>query len=150
MRDKFKAEDQSLTSEDRKINANRSVAKKVNINSRYGVICTTVNPRFQPTVTGMGRRSIQMVTARLNRLFGAEELYGDTDSCFTYIHGLNVFDMAKMTPQEVYSVLQFGNFEADFDNFKSTIYDKYYPVTDNNPQKIRGRVAELYKSCTKY
>ena len=150
VRDKVKSEDGSLTSEERKMYANKSVAKKVNINSRYGVIGTTINPRFQPTVTGMGRRSIQTVTNKLKPMLGAETIYGDTDSCFTFITGLNVFDMVDMTPQDMYTRLRFGNFGVDYATFKTNIYDKYYPVSDvDDPRRIResggGVVQELYQ-----
>lgn len=81
--DKFKAEDKSLTTEERKKYANRSTAKKVNINSRYGLIQSTVNPRFQATVTGVGRRSIQQVTDKLRRVLGTKEIYGDSVPGYT-------------------------------------------------------------------
>lgn len=81
--DKLKAEDTSLPSEVRKKHLNRSTAKKVNINSRYGVIQSVINPKFQATVTGVGRRSIQRVTGQLKELIGTKEMYGDSVPGYT-------------------------------------------------------------------
>ena len=148
--DKFKAEDQSLSKEERMKRANMSGAKKININSRYGVIGSTISPRLQPAVTGVGRRSIKGVTKALKRLLGTEDMYGDTDSCFTYIPDLDVFEMARMTPREIYEKLRFEHFDTSFETFKTQIYDKHFPIPDpNSPKCIRescGRVVHaLYE-----
>lgn len=81
--DKFKAENPSLTPEERASYAKKSAAKKININSRYGLIQSVVNPRFQPTVTGVGRRSIQTVTKKLRDMLGTSEMYGDSVPGYT-------------------------------------------------------------------
>lgn len=81
--DKLKAEDASLPSDVRKKHHDRSAAKKVNINSRYGVIQSVINPKFQATVTGVGRQSIQRVTGQLRKLIGTKEMYGDSVPGYT-------------------------------------------------------------------
>jgi hypothetical protein len=301
--DKFRSEDPNLTKEERLKFLNRSTAKKVNINSRYGVIQSTINPRFQATVTGVGRRSIQKVTKQLKELLGTVDIYGDsvpgytpvvlrdeegmvftttfselmsgerwfvrpdgkeeivsngtlqvrthdgwqdvmrvirhktdkriyrvstprgvvdvtedhslltpeldtippgelvpgvtkllhlagkaeavtevtvvhdvyagyvydletasgsfnagvgdivlknTDSCFTSVEGLNVFDMADMPPKVMYDRLSFTKFDVTFETFKETIYDKHYPVNKTSPRAIReaggGVVQKLYEA----
>lgn len=149
VQDKFKSEDQSLTPEERLKYLNKSAAKKININARYGVIQSTISPRLQPTISGVGRRSIKKVTKQLRELLGAQEIYGDTDSTFTYIADLDVFDMKDMTPEAMYGRLRFATFDVPYERFKTTVYDKYYPVDQTNPRAIReaggGVVQELYQ-----
>ena len=147
--DKLKAEDNLLPLDVRKKHLNRSTVKKVNINSRYGVIQSVINPKFQATVTGMGRRSIQRVTEKLKRLIGTKEMYGDTDSCFSYLPTMDVFAMVDMTPEEMYDEFQFGAFGVSLEQMME-MHAKYYPVDKTDPKAIRnaggGIAQELYSA----
>ena len=75
--------DQSLPPNVRKSHQNKSETKKVTINSRYGLIQSTVDPRFQPTVSGRGRLSIRQVTSCLRRNMDTREFYGDSVTGYT-------------------------------------------------------------------
>lgn len=81
--DKKKSQDSSLSPSERKMYANRSETKKITINSRYGLIQSTIDPRFQPTVTGMGRKSIRKVTSCLRQHMDTREFYGDSVTGYT-------------------------------------------------------------------
>lgn len=83
--DKKKSQDSSLSPSERKMYANRSETKKITINSRYGLIQSTIDPRFQPTVTGMGRKSIRRVTSCLRQHMDTREFYGDSVTGYTPI-----------------------------------------------------------------
>ena len=73
----------------------------------------------------------------------------NTDFCFTYIKGLDALEMAKASPEWIYERLSFAQFDVSYEQFKETIYDKYFPVDMSQPSCIRhacGRVVhELYK-----
>ncbi|GFR99280.1 hypothetical protein ElyMa_004524200 [Elysia marginata] len=142
--DKRKSQDDSLPSNVRKAHKNRSETKKVMINSRYGLIQSTVDPRFQPTVTGRGRKSIREVTACLRRNMDKREFYGDTDSCFVYKRNLSPFDMMNMSLEEMYRTLMVNDLTGmSLDAFKN-VYDKHYPVEDtSSPRKIREAAGSV-------
>lgn len=134
---KLKSEDASLSEVERRNNLNISTAKKVNINSRYGVIQTTQNPRFQPTVTSKGRCSIKNVTTALAEAIGTKDMYGDTDSCFTYMEHVNPFEMVRLSAAQVYELLKFGKFGVSYERFKTEMYDKHLPTDLTSPKAIR-------------
>ena len=142
--DKRKSQDQSLPANVRKSHANRSETKKITINSRYGLIQSTTDPRFQAIVTGKGRESIRRVKGCLRRNMDTRVFYGDTDSCFIYKRGVTPFTMLEMAPREVYDELMFKELVGlSYNEFKEKVYDKHYPVDRSSPRAIReaaGRV----------
>lgn len=72
----------------------------------------------------------------------------NTDSCFTYIDGLDALEMAKQSPEWIYNRLKFKEFGMLYNQFKEDVYEKYFPTDMTCPRSIReacgGIVHQLY------
>ncbi|RUS71492.1 hypothetical protein EGW08_020743 [Elysia chlorotica] len=149
VQDKTKSQDATLSDQERAKFKCMSEAKKVAINSRYGVIQLTQDPRFQATVSSKGRKSIREVTACLRDILDTKEFYGDTDSCFVFKRNLSPFVMAKMSAAAIYRTLMFDTLTGmSFPEFKQ-IYDESYPVDTTKPKKMRIAAGTIVHNLAK-
>lgn len=143
-----------------------SNALKVDINSYYGVLGKVTNePKFQPCVTAMGRKTIHNIRRKLMEIFKNHVVlrYGDTDSVFfnmdkTYVEILamsldEAFNYFVVVPKEDLKVLyektrNFGDDKSDY--YKSCylshcIFETYVTplLNESNPKQVKLEVEKV-------
>lgn len=129
---------------------NRRQNMKDNINAVFGYMGYKKSPLFRPeiamTVTFIGRNVLRMCEVVTDEELGYEVVYGDTDSIFVELDGLDWENDKKEAIYESYRIGEFVN--ARMDDFAQNFcgiedhmfeieFEKFYPMMFIGDQKKR-------------